>query len=56
MPASTIARHVAEVINSLLDHWDRKQAVELSSYAYAQETSWAKTAENWLVHMRLVSR
>jgi hypothetical protein len=56
VPASTIARDGAEVINSLLDHWDRKQAVELSSYACAKETSWAKTAEHWLVHMRPVSR
>ena len=56
MRASTIARHGAEAINSLLDQWDRKQAVELSSHAYAKETSWAKTAEHWLVHMRLFSR
>ncbi len=56
MPVSTIARHVAEGTNSLLDHWDRKQAVELSSYAYAKETSWARTAEHWLAHMHLVSR
>ena len=36
MPVSTIARHVAEAVNSLLDHPDRKQALELSSYAYAK--------------------
>ena len=56
MPASTIARHGAEAINSLLDHWDHKHAVDLSSYAYAKETLWAKTAEHGLVHMRPVSR
>jgi hypothetical protein len=55
MPVSTIARHVAEAINSRLDQWDGKQAIELGSYAYAKETSWARTAEHWLVHMRLVS-
>ncbi len=38
MPVSTIARHGAEAINSLLDHRDRKQAAELTSYACAKET------------------
>ncbi|MHB8589936.1 MAG: hypothetical protein ACYDA0_13985 [Candidatus Dormibacteraceae bacterium] len=53
MPVSTIARH-AEAVNSFLDHRDRKQALELSSYAYAKDTSWPRTAEHWLAHMRLV--
>jgi hypothetical protein len=43
MPVSTIARRVAEAVNSLLDHPDRKQAFELSSYAYAKDTSWPRT-------------
>jgi hypothetical protein len=43
MPVSTIARHVAEAVNSLLDHPDRKQPLELSSYAYAKDTSWPRT-------------
>jgi hypothetical protein len=51
MPVSTIAGH-----NSVLDHWDPNQAVELNSYAYAKETSWARTAEQWLAHLRPVSR
>jgi uncharacterized protein (UPF0276 family) len=54
MHVSTIAHHVAEAIDSFLDHLDRKLAVELSSYAFAKETSWARTAEHSLAHMRLV--
>ena len=54
MPVSTIARHVAEAVNSLLDHRDRKQALELSSYAYAKQTSRPRTAQHWLALTRLV--
>ena len=54
MPVSTIARHVAEAVNSLLDHTDHKQALELSSYAYAKGTSWPRTVEQWLALTRLV--
>lgn len=46
--------HLAEAINSLLDHTDRKQALELRAYAYAKDTSWPKTGEHWLALMRLI--
>ncbi len=48
------AGHLAEAVNSLLDHRDRKQALELSSYAYAKDMSGPRTAECWPVLMRLV--
>jgi hypothetical protein len=54
MPVSTIVRHVAEAVNSLLDHRDRKQALELSSYAHAKQTSRPRTAQHWLALTRLV--
>ena len=41
-------------VNLLLDHPDRKQALELSSHAYAKDTSCPRTAELWLALMALV--
>jgi hypothetical protein len=67
MPIITIARqfgpsagrwttpeHVAEAVNSLLDHRDCKQALELSSYVYAEDISRPRTAKYWPALMRLV--
>ena len=48
------AGHVTAAVNSLLDHRDRKQALELSSYAYAKDMPWPRTAEHWLALMHLV--
>ena len=41
-------------VNSLLDHRDCKQALELSSYAYAKDTSCPRTAKLWLALIPLV--
>ena len=46
---------LAEAVNSLLDHPDRKQALEQASYAYASDMSWPRTGEHWLALMRLVA-
>ena len=45
---------LAEAVNSLLDHPDRKRAFELNAYAYAKDMSWPKTGEHWLALMRLI--
>jgi glycosyltransferase involved in cell wall biosynthesis len=45
---------LAEAVNSLLDHPDRKQAFERATYAYASDMSWPRTGEHWLALMRLV--
>ncbi len=63
MPDITIARQFGPrarlwappaPINLLLDHPDRKQALELSSYANAEDTSCPRTAELWRALMPLV--
>jgi hypothetical protein len=54
MPVNTIARPVAEAVSSLVDHRDRKQALDLSSYAYAEDISWPRSAEHWQALIRLV--
>jgi glycosyltransferase involved in cell wall biosynthesis len=46
---------LAGAVVSLLDHPDRKQALELASYAYASDMSWPRTGEHWLALMRLVA-
>jgi glycosyltransferase involved in cell wall biosynthesis len=46
---------LAEAVNSLLEHPDRKQALESASYAYAADMSWPRTGEHWLALMRLVA-
>ena len=45
---------LAEAINSVLDHPDRKQALEHNAYAYAKDMSWPKAGEHWLALMRLI--
>jgi len=45
---------LAEAVNLLLDHPDRKQGFERASYAYASDMSWPRTGEHWLALMRLV--
>ena len=46
---------MADAVNSLLDHPDRKQALERASYAYANDMSWPRAGEHWLALMRLVA-
>jgi glycosyltransferase involved in cell wall biosynthesis len=46
---------LAEAVISLLDHPDRRQALEHASYAYASDMSWPRTGEHWLALMRLVA-
>ena len=46
---------LAEAVNSLLDHPDRKQALEQATYAYASDMSWPRAGEHWLALMRLVA-
>jgi glycosyltransferase involved in cell wall biosynthesis len=46
---------MAEAVTSLLDHPDRRQALEHASYAYASDMSWPRTGEHWLALMRLVA-
>ncbi len=46
---------LAEAVKSLLDHPDRKHALELASYAYASDMSWPRTGAHWLALMRLVA-
>lgn len=46
---------LAEAIKSLLDHPDRKQALERAAYAYANDMSWPRAGEHWLALMRLVA-
>jgi glycosyltransferase involved in cell wall biosynthesis len=45
---------LAEAVNLLLDHPDRKHGFERASYAYASDMSWPRTGEHWLALMRLV--
>jgi glycosyltransferase involved in cell wall biosynthesis len=45
---------LATEVNSLLDHPDRKQALETASYAFASDMSWPRTGEHWLALMRTV--
>jgi glycosyltransferase involved in cell wall biosynthesis len=42
-------------VNSVLDHPDRKEALERASYAYASDMSWPRTGEHWLALMRLIA-
>jgi glycosyltransferase involved in cell wall biosynthesis len=46
---------LADAVISLLDHPDRRQALEHASYAYASDMSWPRTGEHWLALMRLVA-
>jgi glycosyltransferase involved in cell wall biosynthesis len=46
---------LAEAVNWLLEHPDRKQALESASFAYAGDMSWPRTGEHWLALMRLVA-
>ena len=46
---------LAEAVISLLDHPDRRQALERASFAYASDMSWPRTGEHWLALMRLVA-
>jgi len=45
---------LATEVTSLLDHPDRKQALESAAYAFASDMSWPRTGEHWLALMRLV--
>lgn len=46
---------LADAVNSLLDHPDRKHALEHASYAYANDMSWPRAGVHWLALMRLVA-
>jgi len=46
---------LAEAVNSLLEHPDRKQALERAAFVYASDMSWPRTGEHWLALMRLVA-
>ena len=46
---------LALAVSSVLEHPDRKQALESASYAYASDMSWPRTGEHWLALMRLVA-
>jgi glycosyltransferase involved in cell wall biosynthesis len=46
---------LAAAINSVLEHPERKQALERASYQYASDMSWPRTGEHWLALMRLVA-
>jgi glycosyltransferase involved in cell wall biosynthesis len=46
---------LADAVGSLLEHPDRKQALERASYTYASDMSWPRTGEHWLALMRLVA-
>jgi glycosyltransferase involved in cell wall biosynthesis len=46
---------LTEAVNSVLEHPDRKQALESAAFAYAADMSWPRTGEHWLALMRLVA-
>ena len=46
---------LADAVNSLLEHPDRKQALERAAFVYASDMSWPRTGEHWLALMRLVA-
>ena len=46
---------LAAAVNSLLEHPDRKQALERAAFEYASDMSWPRTGEHWLALMRLVA-
>ena len=46
---------LANEVSSLLEHPERKQALERASYAYASDMSWPRTGEHWLALMRLIA-
>ena len=46
---------LAQAVNALLEHPDRKQALERASYAYASDMSWPRTGEHWLALMQLMA-
>lgn len=49
------ASALAVAVNSVIDHPERKQELELASYSYAKDMSWPRTGEHWLALMRLVA-
>lgn len=46
---------LAAAVSSLLEHPDRKQALERAAYQYASDMSWPRTGEHWLALLRLVA-
>jgi len=46
---------LSDAVNSVLEHPDRKQALESAAFAYAADMSWPRTGEHWLALMRLVA-
>ena len=42
-------------VSSLLEHPERKHALERAAYEYASDMSWPRTGEHWLALMRLVA-
>jgi polysaccharide biosynthesis protein PslF len=46
---------LAAAVSSLLEHPDRKQALERAAFEYASDMSWPRTGEHWLALMRLVA-
>jgi polysaccharide biosynthesis protein PslF len=45
---------LAENVNALLDHPDRRHALERRSYSYAKNMTWPKAGNRWLELMRRV--
>lgn len=46
---------LAAAVNSVLEHPDRKHALERAAFEYASDMSWPRTGEHWLALMRLVA-
>lgn len=46
---------LAESVNSLFDHPDRRHSLERRSYLYAKNMTWPKIGERWLQLMRQVA-
>ena len=48
------AAQLADAVNSVLDHPERKQSLERASYAYAKDMAWPKAGERWAKLLREV--
>jgi predicted GH43/DUF377 family glycosyl hydrolase/glycosyltransferase involved in cell wall biosynthesis len=49
------AGQLAAAVNSVLDHPEKKQALERAAYAYAKDMSWPRSGERWAKLMREVA-
>ena len=50
------AGQLADAVNSVLDHPERKHSLERASYAYAKDMAWPRSGERWAELMRDVVR